>query len=44
MPPLTATGSPRSYSLTDDLVKPAKTQELDLPLPRRAHLRGPALR
>ena len=28
MPPVTATGSPRSYSLTDDLVEPAETQAL----------------
>ena len=28
MPPLTATGTPRSYSLTDDLVEPAESQTL----------------
>ena len=26
MPPVTATGTPRSYSLTDDLVEPAETR------------------
>ena len=28
MPPVTATGAPRAYSLTDDLVEPAETQAL----------------
>ena len=28
MPPLTATGAPRAYSLTDDLVEPAETKTL----------------
>ena len=28
MPPVTATGAPRPYSLTDDLVEPAETQTL----------------
>ncbi len=28
MPPLTAAGAPRAYSLTDDLVEPAETKTL----------------